>query len=662
MDNTETKEAELNGLRRLTLDDAELREARERCMLLRQSILDEREHIAALDRRKEWTQNFNIATTRLEQTQQQAQSAGRVCASYSKERKDLALYDHLTPLRPLYERILTLQELLTRVREIYNENDQQMQTARLERDAARNAADVARQREVDATEAHHRRLADINAGYHIEGSIRALEGQLRQSETILRQLQLTLSAKEQSLREIRQQEGEAITLTEAANTQLKGLSAHSVMLGLYDLVKDKLTAMGKERAANDKLHSQQVTAQREREMLLQSIRQREGERAAIERERDEYRSQLLLLNQSADTVLDIVRAPIIRDDSETQRQLDKFLGLRSHIRQVEEQLQVAELQLAAKRTQLEELNTEAAVANSHRLTIEQAMRESDTEVASLYSDLDKIITLSGWFTEWQRNPDALRSRISELYHSWQNARTSYSENTRSSALLRESLSAAEQSVAEARQQEIQQRSVRDGIRRELEDQRERLRATFGELTPHELEESLSADLDQAIAANKEASERLVVARKAYNQTKSRQEIILSLQQKLQDMVRHENSRFDLWIENNNSNSTLLQRSIVEEVFRTEVNWGDTRRRLIEADVAQAVANARLEGAQRALGELQRDAATDKPGPNDAPAQIYQQRIESQRRLESFEADLREVEGQLYAHNRALYKMEILQRH
>lgn len=662
MDNNEIKEAELSGLSRLTLDDAELREARERRMLLRQSVLDEREHIAALDQRKEWAQNFSVATTRLEQAQQQAQSAARVCASYSKERKDLALYDHLAPLRPLYERIVTLQDILARVRDIYNENDQQMQAARLERDAARTDADVARQREIDATEAHHRRLADINAGYHIEGTISALESQLRQSETILRQLQLTLSSKEKDLHEMRVQEAESIRLTEAANTQLKGLSAHSVMLGLYDLVKDKLSAMGKERAVNDKLHSQQASAQRERDMLLQSIRQREGEKSAIERERDEYRSQLLLLNQSADTVLDIVRAPIIRDDSETQRQLDKFLGLRSHIRQMEEQLQVAELQLAAKRTQLEELNTEAAVANSHRLTIEQAMRESDTEVASLYTDLDKIITLSGWFTEWQRNPDALRARISELYHSWQNARTSYSENTRSSALLRESLSAAEQGVAEARQQEIQQRNVRDSIRRELEDQRERLRATFGETSPSELEKSLSADLEQAIAASKEAAERLIVARKIYNQAKSRQEIILQLQQRLQERVRQENARFDLWIENNNSNSTLLQRSIVEEVFRTETNWDDVRRRLVEADITQAVTNARLEAAQRALGELQCDAATDKPGPDDAPAHIYQQRVEASRRLESFEADLLEVEGLLYAHNRALYKMEILQRH
>lgn len=661
MDNNEIKEAELNGLKRLTLSDAELCENRERRMLLRQSVQTEREHIAALDRRKEWVQNFNVATSRLEQAQQQAQNASRVTASYSKDRKDLTLYDHLAPIRPLYERVTTKQELLTRVRDIYNEYNQQLQTARLERDAARNAADVARQREVDATEAHHRRLADINAGYHVEGTIAALEGQLQQSETILRQLQLALSSKEKDLHEIRMQEAETIKLTEVANTQLKGLSAHSVMLGLYDLVKDKLSAMGKERAANERLHSQQASAQRERAMLLQSIRQREGELAAIEHERDEYRSQLLLLNQSADTVLDIVRAPIIRDNSETQRQLDKFLGLRSNIRQLEEQLQVAELQLAAKRTQLEELNTEAAVSNSHRLTIEQAMRESDTEVGSLYSDLDKIITLSGWFTEWQRNPDALRARISELYHNWQNARTSYSENNRSAALLRGSLVAAEQSVAEARQQEIQQRSVRDGIRRELEDQRERLRATFGELTPGELEKSLSGELEQALRASKEATEHLTLAQKAYNKAKSRQEIILQLQQTLQESVRQDSAQLDLWIENNSS-SILLQRSIVEEVFHTETNWDDVRHRLAEADITQAITNTRLEMAQHVLGELQCDAGTDKPDSNDSPAQIYQQRVEAQRRLESFEADLLEVEGLLYAHNRALYKMEILQRH
>lgn len=662
IDNPEIFEAELNGLRRMTLDDAELRETRERRTLLRQSIADERSHIAALDKRKDWVSQFDTINTLLMKCQQEAQNAGRQWAALGSERNDVALYQRLMPLRPLYERICTQQDLLARMRNIYNECEQTLQTTRAARDAARSASDVVRQRRIDADEAYRHRVPDINTGYHVEGAVKSLESQLHQAESVLRQSQLVLNSKEKTLREQRQLEAEALKNMEEANTQQKGLGAHSVMLGLYDLVKDKLAAMGKERAANDKLHSQQEAAQRDYLLLQQNIRQRENELALMERERDQYRSQLLLLNQSSDTALDIVRAPIIRDPEETQRQIDKFLSLRTNIRNLEEQLHVTEMEVQAKRTQLDALNTEAAVAESHRLSLEQAMRDSDMEVGSLYADLDNIITLSGWFSEWQRNPDALRARIRELYHNWQNARTRYQELTRSTALLHETLAAAEQGVAESRQQELQQRNERDALRRQLEEYKERLRSMFGESTPAEQEKALLADLNQANERYSEQERTLADAQKAYNKCKSQQNTILNLQERLQESLRRDSAELDLWLENNNVvGQSLLQRSVVEEIFSRKCNWAELQHSIDEADQRRSAAAIRLDEVQRDLATLQRLAAMDHPGSDDTPAIILQRRHESEQRLERFESELLEVEGRLFAHDAALRRIENLQR-
>lgn len=323
---------------------------------------------------------------------------------------------------------------------------------------------------------------------------------------------------------------------------------------------------------------------------------------------------------------------------------------------------MAEMQIEAKRVQLEELHIESAVADSHRLALEQSMRESDVELSSLYADLDKTITLSGWFTEWQHNPDSLRARISELYHDWQNARTRFNEASRTMNLLHESLKGAEQSVAEARQQEIAQRNMRDALRRELEDQNEKLRATLGEKSPSELEAHLNLELSLAHEKFVESNEILLEQQHRLSESRSRLNTILHLQKLLQEVICQENAEYDLWLENNNhSGASLLQRSLVNDIFSSSRDWNAIRQSLNDADLRQATAAIQLKNTQQQLATVQRESATDQPGSDDTAAQIRQQCHDSELRMERYEDELREVEGKLYSHDLAMRKIDIIRR-
>lgn len=662
MDNPDILKAELNGLRRMVMEDADLRETRERIGLLRQSIAEEQQQIQRIQRRKEWVRRFTDIQQMLDQHQQEAQTASRHWASMGNERNQISLYDRVQPLRPLYDKISATQEFLTKVRNYYNASEQEIIAARTERDRTKDALDVAQQRLTDANEAFSHRLTDINAGYHIEGTIIALEQQLRQQDTLLNQLQLALNDKEQTLRAIRTEEANNIRETEAANTLVKGLSAHSVMLGLYDLVKDKLSAMAKERRFNDKLREEQENIKNEQMLQQQSLRQREAELSRLEQEYDHHRAQLLILNQNCDTTLDIVRAPIARDGDETRRQIDRFLDLRAQIRLTEEQIQVATLQINAKRALIEEIRTESAIVESRRVTLEQSIRESNTEMTSLYTDLDKIITLSGWFSEWQHNPDHLRSRISELYHAWQNARNRHAETSRSTALLRQSLATAEQSVAEARQQEVQQRNVRDGLRRNLEDHKERMRALFGEEKPADVEKGLRQEIAQAQSNVAEAHTALFEAQKHYSNCKARQKTLLALQQEVQEELRMAGAEFDLQLENKNtSDKQLLQRSIVEDIFQSSADWAALRNSLTDAERQQATTAIRLEDTQARLSEIQCEAATNRPGSADTEELLQLQIEEAHKRLQKYQEEFLEASGKLYAHENALRRITNLMR-
>lgn len=654
-------EIQIEALRLLTLEPEELRESREQRNLIKQNIADLRQQIIDLDRRKDWIQRFDHVHTLLLQYQSEAQNASRNWATHGSERNDMSLYDRLLPIRPTYDRVCCLNDILVDLRETYNEGDELLQQARAARDAAKEANDVARQRSIDARDTMKRQLTNINMGFVTEGTTHTMEKQLQQSDSILRQIQISLHEKEQSLQNIRQQQIDAMKAMEEAGTRVKALSVHSVMLGMYDLVKDKLTAMGKERTINDKLHDQQANAQREALMLKHSLKQMEDSVMVLTREFDEYSSQLLLLNQSADTALDIVRAPITRDAEESRRQLERFLDLRQKIRDREEQCRLVEMQIDAKRNQIEELRKEIAVAESHHMAIEQSMRESDNEVASLYSDLDKLITLSGWFSEWQHSPDSLRSRISELFHDWQNARNLHNEYTHNVGLLSQSLANAEKTVAEARDLELSHRNNRDALRRELEHARESLRTTFGEQKPGALQKAMSDECDLAddIYAKKHAE--YLEAQNHFLICKAHQETLIQYQQDLQAILRDYNSKIDLDLESANTHGqSMLQRTVMEHIFKNDRNWVTQRETLLNEEVKKATSAARLEEIERSLTTLQCEGGVDKPTPSDVPALLLTKRHEAERQLEKQENALATIEGRIFTHERAMHKIEMLQ--
>lgn len=661
MDNAENKDIQIEGLRLITLSADELREQREQRDLLKQNIADLRQQIVDIDKRRDWLQRFDHVHNLMLQYQSESQNAGRNWASHGSERNDMQLYDRLLPIRPPYDRVNALNEVLSELRDTYNEGSQLLQQARTQRDAAKEANDVAEQRCTDAKEALQRQLTSIHMGFTAEGTAHSLTKQLQLSETMLRQIQISLHEKEEALQDIRRKQLEAMKLSEESSTRVKALSVHSVMLGMYDLVKDKLTAMGKERLTNEKLHDQQASAQREALMLQHSLKQLEESVVALHRERDEHSSQLLLLNQSSDTALDIVRAPITRDAEESRRQLERFLDLRQQIRNREEQCRLVDIQVEAKRSQIEELRKEIAVAESHRLAIEQAMRESDNEVSSLYSDLDKIVTLSGWFTEWQHSPDGLRARISELYHDWQNARNKHAELSRDATLLRQSLAEAERAVAEARELELSYRNNRDALRRELEDTTERLRTAFGDQKPEAILSALSRECNVAEENYLKKHAELLEAQKGFYLCQAHQDTLIQLQQDMQEIIRDYNADIDLLLENSNtSGQTMLQRPVMEHIFKNDRNWVAQRQSLLDYEVKKACAEARLEEAQRSLATLQCEGGVSKPSPSDVPALLLTKRHEAERQLEKQENTLATIEARIFAHERAMHKIEMLQ--
>lgn len=641
----------------MTLDNADVRQVREQIALLQQSIDHERQHIADILKRKEWANRFRATYQTLTTYDEEAQKAGRQWAALGSNRADINMYDRLAPLYTPATRIDLLKELLAAAREYFNTCQETVIRTSQTRDDLATQSDVAIQRERDAEEILMQRTADIHASFRLEATLSTLEKHLKQNESLLSQAQLKLNEKTHKLDEIRHQEVEARRQLEEANTLVQSLTVHSSMLNLYDLVKDKLAAMQKESSVNARLVERQKNCVRNIELLNQNLRQRELELVDIRRELDAYASKLLLLNQSADTALDVVRAPIVRDTMESQQQLDRFLDLRIQIRALEEQSHLAKMQVNSKVEQITDLHTQVAVEESHRLDIEQSLRENNSELSALYTDLDKIITLSGWFSEWQHNPDSLRSRISTLYHSWEDAKNHQAEISRSISLLRQNLSAAETGVAEARQEESQMRNMRDAVRREIEDHTERLRLTIGTASAHNLSQSLYDDLHQASESRKTILERFYNARKEHAQAKKALEDADRTVQDLQERLRATSASIDLWIENNNKLSdAILQRPVVDEVLAKKVDWVSLRAEMHEAELQKVMSEARMEEAQNAITQLQREAASDHPGLSDEPEALNAAIAQATENLARMEAELHEAQGKLYAHDAALRRI------
>lgn len=128
-----------------------------------------------------------------------------------------------------------------------------------------------------------------------------------------------------------------------------------------------------------------------------------------------------------------------RAADEADKELETFNFHQQHINRLNEEIAQLDTVMDTNHTYLDKVRTEAQIAAAAAEDLQQTINLSDRACSELYTDLDEMITLSGWFTEWKNNSDGLRMRLTNLHQDWNQTCRALDESERSAALLREEI-------------------------------------------------------------------------------------------------------------------------------------------------------------------------------------------------------------------------------
>lgn len=335
-----------------------------------------------------------------------------------------------------------------------------------------------------------------------------------------------------------------------------------------------------------------------------------------------------------------------RSADEADTALDTFNFHQGHINTLNEKISSLESEMADNQTFLQKITTEAQIVAATVAELQRKINISDHAYSETYTDLDDMVTLSGWFAAWKSNPDTFRRRLTGLYQDWLATSTALDEAERSAALLAEEIKGAAVQVDEAQRTLTAYRDSRDAIREALSRKQEELTRLFGTATPQEEADALRQRIAEARAAEQKLQadydrlqgdlKRLEGQRE--NLEKSRVESLKLLQERQQ--------RLDLMILRFNGTNSPVQFAELEQLFSDTRDWKSLRVRLDALHKAHLLSQNRLTQARDALLAI-------KAEPGRPEAEDETQRIQLASELKVARETLAEVSDALSVTNSRL---------
>ncbi len=293
-----------------------------------------------------------------------------------------------------------------------------------------------------------------------------------------------------------------------------------------------------------------------------------------------------------------------RTSEEAEKELEDYNFHQQHINRLNEEIAALDALMADNRTYLDNLNTECHIAAAAAEDLQRVINESDHSCSELYTDLDEMVTLSGWFSEWKNNPDGFRMRLTNLHSEWNSTCTALDEAQRSEAFLREEVKNAEANLTEENRHVVQCRENRDATRESLHGKREELRRLFGESSPQKETETLQLAIAQMREAEQKVLHECEAGTGRVRQLEGKRDNLLHTRLENQQQLQQKMQELDLFILRFNGSHSPVQFTELEKLFSDERNWKALREKLTELKENRMLAENRLEQARQALLAIQ----------------------------------------------------------
>ena len=339
--------------------------------------------------------------------------------------------------------------------------------------------------------------------------------------------------------------------------------------------------------------------------------------------------------------------------SEAENELNTFNFHQQHINRLNEEVDKLNTKISSDQTYLEDLRTQYRIVNASIDDLQQMLLISDRTCAQLYTDLDEIVTLSGWFTEWKNNADGFRMRLTNMYADWQATCKNLDESQRTEAVLMEEIRSAEANKVEATRLLARHRDDYELASKTLQEKHQEFKQLFGESNPEKEEEILQRQI--RTAREKEYAVRVQVEAAANQLSLSQgtQHNLVENRLKQQELYREKSSELDLWILRFNGTHSPVQMQELGTIFADTRDWNALRQRIDERKKRKTLSLHNLDMARQELLRLQGSPYRPNPERDETPETLTATSVSLQQRIEELHDQLAALNLKVLAHEKSM---------
>ena len=293
-----------------------------------------------------------------------------------------------------------------------------------------------------------------------------------------------------------------------------------------------------------------------------------------------------------------------RAEKEISQELETFNHHQNLINQYVGQIEELDAKITAEGAVFEKLRTEKNIYQAQIETIQQRINRSDKVCEQLHRELDEMVTIPAWFSDWEKNPHNFRMHLDELTQDWFSTADKIRNTATKLTEMEQQLHTLEEAQSETNQQQQQTHDEYSALQNQVNEKKEALQKIFGSMTPEQEEAHLQENAERMKQAQMQAQAAFDAINSRVRQLQGRHESLEENRKNKMQELRDVRSQLDLRIERFNATNPPLQFSELKELFTDERDWNKLRIQLDQLKEQLSLATHKLDNARQTILQLQ----------------------------------------------------------
>ena len=317
--------------------------------------------------------------------------------------------------------------------------------------------------------------------------------------------------------------------------------------------------------------------------------------------------------------------------------------------------------VAEETAQMAQLDAQLKIVRSKQTDYKQRINISDRRLKEIYSDLDLMITDSGWMAKWRNNPEQYATHLSTLYHNWVDTNKKLDEAQQKRELTENFVNQQDKELQVAQQNINATRERRDETRDLMRIKQDELTTLFGTRTP----EQVDKDLRDIIA---EVTEKQLEAKVHYDNAQNELAEITGSKRKLEEDFIHftqqytqQSSQLDFWMHNYNRDHSPLRFAELERLFTDKRDWNALRRQIADCKEQLTVTQNTRDLAEQHLNAVRQDTMRPDSSQGETRDTLTELLAATEQHIKETTERYARYAEKLMLHQKALHDAELMKK-